>query len=60
MAVELPQKKLEQEVAKACPKTATPEKMKFVSEDRLNLQLGISSALSQKLKRAQDLESQKK
>jgi hypothetical protein len=60
MAVELPQKKLEQEVAKACPKEATPEKMKFVSGDRLNLQLGISENLSRRLRRAQDLESQKR
>ncbi len=60
MAVELPQRKLEHYVAKACPKEAVTERMKFVSEDRLNLQLGISESLSRKLKRAQDLESQKK
>lgn len=60
MAVELPQKKLEQQVAKAFPKEAVPEKMKFVSENRLNLQMGISEQLSQKLKRTQDLESQRK
>lgn len=59
MAVALPQKKLEQQVAKACPKEAVPEKIKFVSEHRLNLQMGISENLSQKLRRAQDLESQR-
>ncbi len=60
MAVELPQKKLEQQVAIACPKESVPEKLKFVSEDRLNLQMGISNALNLKLKRAQDLESQRR
>lgn len=59
MAVELPQRKLEQQVAKASPKEATPERLKFVSEERLNLQMGVSEKLSQKLKRAQDLESQR-
>lgn len=60
MAIELPQKKLEHEVAKANPKTATTERTKYVSENRLNLQMGISEKLNQMFKRAQDLESQKK
>ncbi len=60
MAVELPQKKLEQEVAKANPKEANPEKTKYVSESRLNLQMGISEELNKMFRRAQDLESQKK
>lgn len=60
MAIDLPQKKLEQEVAKCCPQLATPEKIKFVAEDRFYLQLGISDNLNQKFRRAQDLESQKK
>jgi 5-methylcytosine-specific restriction endonuclease McrA len=60
MAIEMPQKKLEQQVAQACPKEATPEKLKFVSGDRLNLKMGISEMIHQKLKRAQDLESQRR
>ncbi|MGE3973782.1 MAG: HNH endonuclease [Bdellovibrionales bacterium] len=59
MAIELPKAKLEQQVAKASPKEATPERMKFVSEERLSLQMGISEKLQQKLKRAQELESQR-
>ncbi|MGE3973594.1 MAG: HNH endonuclease [Bdellovibrionales bacterium] len=59
MAIELPQKKLEQQVAKVSPREATPERIKFVSEDRLNLQMGISERLQHKLKRAQELESQR-
>ncbi|MGE3975764.1 MAG: HNH endonuclease, partial [Bdellovibrionales bacterium] len=47
------------QVAKASPREATPERMKFVSEERLNLQMGISEQLQQKLKRAQELESQR-
>ena len=60
MAIEMPQKKLEQQVAKVCPKEATPEKLKFVSGERLSLQMGISETVHQKLKRAQDLESQRR
>ncbi|MGE3975398.1 MAG: HNH endonuclease [Bdellovibrionales bacterium] len=59
LAIELPQKKLEQQVAKVVPKEAVPERLKFVSEERLNLQMGISEKLHQKLKRAQELESQR-
>ncbi|MGE3973742.1 MAG: HNH endonuclease [Bdellovibrionales bacterium] len=59
MAIELPQKKLEQQVATICPQESTPERVKFVSEERLNLQMGISKELHQKLKRAQELESQR-
>lgn len=59
-AVDLSQKKLEEQVAIACPKEAVPEKLKFVNAERLALQMSISKALSEKLKRAQDIECQKK
>ncbi len=59
-AKSLSQKKLEKEVAKINPKTATPEKTTYVSENRLNLQLGVSEELLKKLRRFQDLLSQKK
>jgi hypothetical protein len=52
-------RKLEQEVAKIAPQAAVPERMKFVAEDRLELRVGISKVLQEKLKRAQDLESQR-
>jgi 5-methylcytosine-specific restriction endonuclease McrA len=59
-AVHMPQKKLEQEVAKVNPRESVPERMKFVSGDRLNLQLGISVKMMYRLKQAQNIESQKK
>ncbi|MGE3975886.1 MAG: HNH endonuclease [Bdellovibrionales bacterium] len=59
MAIELPQKKLEQQVAKVLPKEATPERLKYISGDRLELTFGFSEIVHQKLKRAQDLESQR-
>ncbi|MGE3975209.1 MAG: HNH endonuclease [Bdellovibrionales bacterium] len=59
MAIELPQKKLEQQVAKVLPKEATPERLKYVSEDRLELKFGFSEGISQKLKRVQELEPQR-
>ena len=58
-AKSLPTRKLEAEVARVAPREATPERMKFVSEDRLELRMGISKALQVKLKRVQDLEAQR-
>ena len=55
----LPKNQLEKEVAKVSPKSATPEKAKYVTEDRIYLQLGISEKTFTDLKRAQDIESQK-
>ena len=37
-------RKLEEEVARVAPREATPERIKFVTEDRLELRLGISKA----------------
>ena len=58
-AIELPQWRLEKEVAKVSPQEAVREKMKYITESRLCFQVGISEALSEKLKRVQDLESQR-
>lgn len=52
-------RKLEEEVARVAPREATPERMKFVAEDRLELRLGISKSLKEKLERVRDLESQR-
>ncbi len=59
MAQSLPKAKLEKEIAKINPQTATPEKIKYVSETRLKLELGISEEVMNDLKRAQDVLSQK-
>ena len=59
LAKTLPKPKLEKEVAKVCPKQATPEQAKYVSESRMELKLGISEQLLAKLKRAQNIVSQK-
>jgi hypothetical protein len=55
----LSSKKLEREVAKENPRAATPERMKYVSENRLELQVGISQEMSEGIKRIQDLESKR-
>jgi hypothetical protein len=51
---------LEREVVKVAPREATPERIRPVSEDRAELRLGISPAAQEKLKRIQDLESQRR
>jgi hypothetical protein len=55
----LSSRKLEEEVARFAPREAVQERLKPVNEDRLELRLGISKALEEKLKRVQDLESQR-
>jgi len=55
----LPCRILEQAVAKECPKAATPERARYVSQDRLDLRLGVSEKLLNKIKRVQDILSQK-
>lgn len=59
-ACSLSTRKLEEEVAKFDPKEATPERMRFVSEDRVDLRFGISKKTQEKLRHAQDLESQRR
>jgi hypothetical protein len=60
MAKTLPKHQLEKEVARVSPKEATLEKAKYVSEERINLNMGLSEKSMKKFRRAQDLESQKK
>ena len=55
----LPTRKLEEEVARVAPQEAAPERMRFINEDRMELRLGLSKAAKEKLKRVQDLESQR-
>ena len=52
-------RKLEEEVAREAPREAAPERMRVISQDRVDLRLGISKAAQEKLRRAQDLESQR-
>ena len=47
-------RELEKEVARENPKEATRERASYVNADRLALSLGVSEALMQKLRRAQD------
>ena len=56
-AVELPQKKLEKEVASINPKLAVPERAKYVAKQRLSLNIGISEKAYLKLKKLQALVS---
>jgi 5-methylcytosine-specific restriction endonuclease McrA len=58
-AVELPQKKLEEQVASIAPETKIREGVKPVTENLSQLKMGISKELEEKLKRVQDLESQR-
>ena len=60
MARTLPCRKLEHEVAKVAPKESTVEKANYVSENRLDLRLGVSQDLLDDLRRIQDILSQKK
>jgi hypothetical protein len=58
-AISLPKAKLEKEVAALHPQTLTVEKMHYVSQNRLELKLGLDEKTLKKLKRVQDLLSQK-
>lgn len=53
------QRRLEQEVAKVFPKEAVPEKIRYVSEARLKLEIGLNEEVMALLRKAQDLVSQK-
>lgn len=50
---------LEKEVARENPKAATQESSRYVTAERLELKLGVSEELMKKLRRIQDLESQR-
>jgi 5-methylcytosine-specific restriction endonuclease McrA len=55
----LSSRKLEEEVARVAPREAVQERVRPICEDRFELRLGISKALEEKLRRVQDLESQR-
>jgi hypothetical protein len=59
LARTLPKHQLEKEVAKIAPQTATPEKTKYVSADRIYVSLGVSEDCMKGFKRVQDLLSQR-
>lgn len=51
---------LEKEIKREFPERAVQEKARYVTDTRMELKVGISEELHRKLKRAQDLLSQKK
>jgi hypothetical protein len=55
----LPQRQLEQEVAREIPREDVPERIKFITESRMEMRLGISKEMEEKLRHVQDLESQR-
>jgi hypothetical protein len=55
----LSSKSLEREVAKENPKAAVSERTQYVSGDRLELRIGISQAMFEKIKKVQDLQSKR-
>jgi len=55
----LPQKKLEQELARVFPREQAQERVIYTSESRADLKINISTELLELAKRAQDLLSQK-
>jgi hypothetical protein len=55
----LSSRKLEEEVARAAPGETVRDRIRPICEDRAELRLGISKTLEEKLKRVQDLESQR-
>ncbi len=59
LAKKLSKSQLEKEIAKIAPQTATPEKVKYISEDRLQITMGVSEKCMENFKRVQDLVSQK-
>jgi 5-methylcytosine-specific restriction endonuclease McrA len=59
LAQELPKRLLEKEVARVNPKEIVAEKIKYVSQDRLKLETGLSEENAKALKRAQELLAQK-
>jgi hypothetical protein len=58
-AVELPQRKLEEQVANLAPETSIRDGVRPITETLSQLKVGISRELEEKLKRVQDLESQR-
>ncbi len=58
-AANLSKRELEREIKREYPEKAVQERARYISEDRLELKLGISEDLLEKLKRVQDLLSQR-
>ena len=58
MAKTLSNRKLEKEIAKVRPEAATPERARYVSENRMKLEIGLSESEMLRLRNAQDLVSQ--
>lgn len=53
-------REIERAVAKADPKAARVERLDYIDEDRIRARLDLPEALMKKLRRIQDLESQRK
>lgn len=56
----LPTRKLEREIARVAPGEAFPERIRFVTESRVNLSFSLDEQTLEKIKRVQDLESQRR
>jgi hypothetical protein len=54
----LSNRRLEKEIAKVRPEVATPERARYVSENRMKLELGLSESEMLRLRTAQDLVAQ--
>lgn len=59
-AVTLSSRKLEREVARIVPQAAQPERLRYISETRLNLSLSVDEKTLDTIKRVQDLECQRR
>ena len=59
-AATLSNRELEKEMVKAYPKSATPERVSYVTESRLRLDIGLPESEMLKLRKVQDLLSQTK
>jgi hypothetical protein len=59
LAQSLSKDKLQKEIVKVNPQAATIEKAKYVTEDRIKLELGVSEEFMKDLKRVQEILSQK-
>ncbi|MBI2605973.1 MAG: hypothetical protein HYW49_07820 [Deltaproteobacteria bacterium] len=56
----LPARQLEREIAKVAPSAAFPERVRYATENRLNLSLSVDEKTMQAIRRVQDLECQRK
>jgi len=56
----LSERRLEKEIATVMPTTMTPERAKYVSANRVKLELGLSEKAMMDLRRVQDLASKEK